>query len=267
MLRTLLTGAALLALCAGIVLATEVKDPNPPVPENPSLRLPCGPDDYGYVCADPCLYEFIDISGTGEFILEGDDVSSGPLVLDMPFSFYGTVYNELVFASNGYISTDPTDSGGDLSPDCPLPATPSTGGGARIYPVHDDLDLEAGIGQGFKQFFMVCPRPGRVENEPCTIFMWDDIAHYPGSTTAPTWDMEVILYHVTGDIAFQIGAGNPELGSGSTTGLMDENYIWALNIACDTANSVPDDACWFILNPDAVPTENMSFGTLKTLYR
>jgi len=203
MQRLLLVFVAILVLSASLVVAEEIKDPSPGIATNPQLRLPCGPDEYGYACSDPCLFEFIDISATGEMILEGDDVSA-LVVLDMPFMFYGTTYNELVFSSNGYISTDPTDSGGDLSNDCPLPASPSTGGGGRIYPLHDDLDLEVGYGQGFKEYFMVCPRPGRVE-EPCTIFMWDDVSHYPGGPDAILWDMEVILYHMSGDIAFQIG--------------------------------------------------------------
>ena len=256
---------AILALAASLVVAEEIKDPHPGVPTNPDLRLPCGPDDYGYVCADPCLFEFIDISGTAPFSFNGDDVAMS-VPLTMPFMFYGTTYNEIKMSSNGYLSTDPTDTGGDLSNDCPLPVDPSTGGGARIYPLHDDLDLEPGYGMGYAEYFEICPRPGRAENEPCTIFMWDDVSHYPGSATARKWDMEAILYHVTGDIAFQIGAGNPEMGSSSTTGLQDELYIWALNITCNTAD-VPDDACWFILNPDAVGNETMSFGALKDTYR
>jgi len=257
---------AVLALATSLVVAEEIKDPHPGVPTNPDLRLPCGPDDYGYVCSDPCLYEFIDISGSAQYAFDGDDVSM-VVPLDMPFMLYGTTYNQLVMSSNGYISTDPTDSGGDLTNDCPLPDDPSTGGGGRIYVLHDDLDLEPGFGMGYAQYFEVCPRPGRAENEPCTIFMWDNVAHYPGGATAPNWDMEALFYHVTGDIAFQIGAGNPELGASSTTGLMDELYIWALNITCDTADSVPDNACWFILSPDAVGNEAMSFGALKDTYK
>jgi hypothetical protein len=144
-----------------------------------------GPDTFGYTWIDslePAGPVFVghDISATGTFTHDGDDTSSGPVTLAVPVDFYGTIYTQLVIASNGYISTDLSDTGGDLSNDCPLPASPSTGGGGRFYVVHDDLDLEPGIGSGYYEYFASCPRAAdRGPNTGCSIFMWDDVSHYP----------------------------------------------------------------------------------------
>jgi len=220
-----------------------------------------GPDAFGYTWADQaeatCSYNFVDISATGLQIVNGDDTASGGVALSAPFDFYGTVYNQLNMASNGYITTDPADTGPDLSNDCPLPVTPSTGGGARMYPLHDDLELVAGTGRGLIQYFAVCPRPSdRNPGEACTVFMWDDVTHYGGGGP---WDMEAIVYHQSNDFVFQIGPGNPELGSGSTTGIQDPPPpTTGLTYACNTAGSIPDNTavCFFHpgFSPAAIPT-------------
>jgi hypothetical protein len=212
-------------------------------------------DTFGYRSTDSTealapTFDFIDISATAPIMFDGDDTSSGAITLGNPFRFYGQLYTELVMASNGYISTDTTDAGPDLSNDCPLPTTPSTGGGGRIYPLHDDLDLEAGIGTGYYEYFDVCPRPNDLSCDMgCSIFMWDDVAHFPGGSSAE-FDFEAILYD-NGHIVFQYGSGNTEMGSGSTTGIMDETFSFGLTHACDTAASIPDNfVVWIFLDQD-----------------
>ena len=216
-----------------------------------------GPDALGYTWADqaePTVdYDFIDISGTGTQVFSCDDCSSGAINLDEPFYFYGTEYNQLVMCANGCISTDPSDSGADLSNDCPLPDSPSTDGGARLYPLHDDL-----VATGYVQYFPICPRPSeRNPGEGCTVFMWKSARHFGGSDV---WDMEAILYHQSGDIVFQIGPGNPELGSGSTTGIQNEDVSDGLTYACNTADSIPDNTAVSFYNPlfeeEPIPTLN-----------
>lgn len=88
-----------------------------------------GPDAFGYTCDDAVPFAFAEISGRGAFIGDGDDTSSGPVALggSVPFDLEGTADTSLVMAANGYISTDPTDTGGDLSNGCPISAPPSTG--------------------------------------------------------------------------------------------------------------------------------------------
>lgn len=276
--RTILGVLLLLASTAtpAVLEAQEIKDPNPPQGSGGPLPDDTGgPDAFGYTYADDAEPTctgggFVDISATGMQVVVGDDVSSGPVALGGDtFNFYGTDFTSLVMASNGYISTDPTDTGPDLSNDCPLPAPPSTGGGARMYPLHDDLDLEAGFGEGYFQYFATCPRPNdRCQaGEACSIFQWDDVAHFPGGAAAPTWDIQVILYHDTNDFVYIIGAGNPELGSGSTTGIQDfPPPTTALVYACNTAASVPDDTsiCWFHPNPVPGTCQEADLALVKT---
>lgn len=217
-----------------------------------------GPDAFGYTFFDQndsCTFDFIDISSTGTFVLNGDDVSA-QVTLNRPFNIYGTLYSELSVSSNGYISTDPTDLGSDLSNDCPLPSVLSTGGGDRLYPLHDDIDLQPGIGRLLTQYFATCPRRSQAGSgiEPCTVFQWDDAVHFLAGVTGPTFDFQAILYHTSFQIVFQIGPGNPELGEGSTTGLQNFPPTDGLTYACNTPNSIPDNTAVCFANPmGAIP--------------
>lgn len=230
----------------------------------PGPRTVAGPDGFGYKSIDSLeaggpVFDFIDISATGQMVIVGDDVSSAsaapngigaPIALPAPFTLYGVVYNQMNMCSNGYITTDPADTGPDLSNDCPIPAVPSTPSttGARIYPLQDDLDLEDGFGAGYYEYFESCPRASDTGCDMgCHVFMWDNVAHFPGGAAAATWDMETILYD-NGDIVFQIGAGNPETGSSSTSGIQSESFgdtttppVFGLTHVCNTADSVPDN--------------------------
>ncbi len=217
------------ALLAVPVAAQEPKDLSPGVDLGfgTKSRGTGGPDVYGYTFADQdettCTLQFVDISATGTLIDWGfggsDDNASDPLVLTAPFNFYGTDYTELVVSTNGYISTDPTDPGTSLGggfPDqsmCPLPGSLLSGGGARMYALLDDLVTDT----AYVEYFSDCPRPSdRCRAvEDCTIFMWSDSYHY--SNSAAPFDFAAVLYHQTYDIVFQIGSGNPELGTASTT--------------------------------------------------
>ncbi len=246
-----------LALSLNTLAAEPKEDPSAvPAPGVPfSINAPA--DAFGYTVSDSsgtmCNSQFIDISATGAFVFDGDDASSGPIALTGAFDFYGTTLTDIVMASNGYLSTDPTDTGPDLSNDCPLPATPSTGGGARIYPLHDDLDLQPGIGRGLFQYFPVCPRPSDqfpTANLGCHVFQWDEVEHWPGGTAANAFDVEVILYDDSYEIVFQHDGRNPEAGSGSTTGIQDSTATIAEMYSCNTAASIPANSAQCFVHPN-----------------
>ncbi len=244
--------SASLLLCSS-AFAQEVKDPNPPAVESGNaVTTVFGPDAFGYIGYDEaepeCTLQFVDISATGASVLVGDDTGT-PVNLPGPaFNFYGTLVTDLAATSNGYLATDVTDTGPDLSNDCPLPFAPSTGGGARIYPLHDDLNLVAGTGQLFFEYFAACPRPsGWGGAEGCYIFQWDGVQHFGGTDA---WTFQAILYDTSFGIVFQHGAGNPEAGSGSTTGIQNDGATIGLTYACDTPASVPDNSAQCIYHPD-----------------
>lgn len=227
---------------------------------------------FGYTVSDSaggaCAFDFIDISGTGASIVTGDDAESAPVPIPTDFDFYGAQLGSVVMATNGFLSTD-TGSAGDLSNDCPLPATPSTGTGARIYAVHDDLITT----DGYYEYFATCPRASDqfpFNGLGCHIFQWSGVTHFGGGGP---WDFQVILYDESYEIVVQSGAGNPETGSGSTTGLQNAAATDGLTYACDVASSIPDNSSQCFVHPapaavgigaTAVPTMN-HYGLIATI--
>ncbi|MFQ5570132.1 MAG: T9SS type A sorting domain-containing protein [Rhodothermales bacterium] len=209
-----------------------------------------GPDGFGYTYIDSNepggpAFSFINISGTGTLVAEGDDASSvnsgifGPVTLGGPgFFFYGTTYTAMVPATNGYLSTDLADTGPDLSNDCPLPATPSTPGGttaARLYPLHDDLVAGGGFGEPdgaiWWDYFASCPHPH--SGVGCNVFHWNNANHFAGGGP---FSFEAILFD-DGDIIYQYEPGNPEQGSGSTTGIQSPAPSPEFGLTYETCNT------------------------------
>ena len=117
----------------------------------------------------------------------------------------------VMLSSNGYLSSDPASSGNDSSNDCPLPAVPSSGGGARIYNVHDDLVTTT----FFHEYQPSCARPADRGTGVigCTIFQWDDVTHAGGGGP---WD--------TRQIEEQIEAR----GQGSLEDLIYSGELWTV---------------------------------------
>lgn len=156
----------------------------------------------------------LDITSTGTLIVSGDDVS-GPFSLPFHFSVSGGVpVNVLVAATNGYISDDITDSGPDLSNDCPIPASPSTGGGSRMYVLHDDLESDI-YGQALS-----VPHPSGSAFASYVIF-YDKAFHW-GADPLINWQMAIVFWS-NGDFAYVYGPGNPDDGSSSTTGVQNSS--------------------------------------------
>ncbi len=223
-----------------------------------------GPDAFGYTFITnqppgPTISStFLDLNSTvpaGVVVGSGDNLGY-TVPLAQSFNFYGTNYNSLLVSTNGYISTDLTDLGSDNTNDCPLPAAPSSGGGGRIYPLHDDLFLLGPGSRILQQFFMNCPRTNvGGGTEPCTVIMWDNAQFAFDDPdigdivpVGPPFDFEVILFHTSREIRVQVAAGNADHGATTTTGIQNPAATTGLTVACNTANSIPDNfAVSFIL--------------------
>jgi hypothetical protein len=208
-----------------------------------------GPDDFGNVGYDSstpqCTFDFIDITATGTLIASGDDVISSAVNLPAAFNLYGTTYNTLWANTNGAIGTA-GNFGADFTNDCPLPATP-TGSGARVYPLHDDL-----ISDVRYQYFAPCPRPsGVIANEACHVFQWLNAEHF--GIEGQGFAFQAVLYETSYAMAFQHGPGNPELGSGSTTGIQNAALTDALVYACESAASIAADSAQCIFHASTQP--------------
>jgi len=217
--------------------------------EQRRLLFAGGPDAFGYIYmdsleADGPDYDFVDISTTGTLVASGDDASSinsgisSPVLLGSPFEFYGNTYHFLVPSTNGYISTSPIDDGSDLTADTPLPAVPSDGGGARLYPLHEDL-----IADVYYEY------NGLIG---ASIFQWD-AQFFPASTA---FDFQALLYD-NGDILYQYGDDVPSVGFGSTTGIQDEVAFAGLEyLGTPPSSAISDLAILFEAPPvDLEPGE------------
>lgn len=206
-----------------------------------------GPDNAGYTAFDSdngsCAFDFVDISSSGQgltFTPSGqfDALDDGGASVPLDgggFDFYGVNRTQLVMSSNGYLSTQASDNGGDFDNDCPIPTSPDRGGGARIMPMHDDLIIEG----GFYQYFDNCPRSGEVGNGPCHVFQWDDVGFF--SAEGVIFDMQALLYENTGQIVYQYGPGNTEAGANSSIGIQNQNASVGLSYACQQNGSVTDN--------------------------
>ncbi len=227
-----------------------------------------GPDNFGYTFADSqettCNFSFQDISSTGtELPFTQANSDQGIPALDDGFSdvdlgtsgfdFYGQNITRVTVSTNGYLSTDLNDNGGDFSNDCPLPSTGAAGGNnGRIYPLHDDVIANA----VYHQYFPNCPRPGEsVGSAGCDIFQWN-VDGFFNSTAGLNFDFQAILYEGTNQIVYQYGPGNERNGASQSVGIQNRPGTSAadidgLNYACETAGSVPDNSAVCIFHPSA----------------
>jgi hypothetical protein len=149
---------------------------------------------------------FVDIltTGVGQ-VVGGSTNGAATITLSQPFPIYGVPFSQVNVSTNGYITTELSDDGRDLTNDCPLPATPDHPvgtTGARIYPLHGFFTtLPVPTGGIFLQYFATSPVPNILGAfEPCSLIMW---SHMSGLFNAEDFDFEVILFHETGEIRFQ----------------------------------------------------------------
>ena len=221
--------------CVQIV---TVEDTTPPVIITGGAGAqPNPPANANYTLDNTVASNYIPINVAANFIGNGDDVSFA-VALGGSFSLYGNVVNALQVSSNGYVSVDPTDSGGDLSNDCPIPANPSTGpDAARLYVLHDDIDLDpATPGSGiYYQFFATSPYThpnGSIMS--ASIIEWVG-EHFPAGSAPTDLQFQAILFE-NGDVIYQY-LQDAEDGLGSTIGAQQSAAGPALLIACNTAGT------------------------------
>lgn len=205
-----------------------------------------------------CGFSIVDISGTGTpltYTASGGfpaaDDGGAAVTLAAPMTFYGTTVNNIVVSANGYIAMGTPngladEDGGDFSEDCPLPATPANAvaTASRIHPFHNDLAGDGSGGTTYVEYFAVCPRASEAGVEDCTIVFWDDWGTFAGG--ADSYDMQAVLYHQSGLIAYQYD---------DPLGLLDPTTA-----AIGMQNAVPDDAAVYACQA-SVPVNGNSVCT------
>ena len=184
---------------------------------------------------------FFDISGSAPLLVSGDDVSATAIPLGFDFPLYGTSYSALTFATNGYISTDPTDTGPDLSNDSALPTVPSTGGGSRIYAHHDDT--EANI---YGDFYAADANPLGVDAYVAQF----DACHF--SCDPNVFDIQYNVFLLRdGTVVMAHNLAGPENGSGATVGLQNEAADDGVAYFANEAGALVDGQTVLILPRDS----------------
>lgn len=195
------------------------------------------PDGANYTLDESLTFNYQSIVTTGTNLGNGDDVAF-TATLGSPFTLYSNTVNQLRISSNGYISIDLTDSGGDLSNDCPLPVSPSTGPDApRLYILHDDTDAQPGVTDSgiYYEYFNVSPYPhpnGDAMGASIIEFVGD---HFPGAGPSNELQYQAILFD-NGDVIYQY-LSDVEDGSGSTIGAQESGTGQSLTISCNTAGT------------------------------
>ncbi|MEM1206649.1 MAG: hypothetical protein AAGN66_25665 [Acidobacteriota bacterium] len=293
--RAALIRSAALTCVVAVVCVVPAQAESPKGGETDSgysapLRASGGPDLFGYRWFDQdepeCNYAFFDISGSGTpltFTASGtfpaDDDGGAAVALPAPVDFYGTLVNQMVVSTNGYISmgaTLGTEDGGDFSEDCPLPASPdnAVAFGSRLLPYHNDLAGDGTGGTVFYEYFTGCPRPGEAGVEDCSIVQWDDWGFFNGTVG---YDMQVVIYHGSGLFVYQYDDPGAQLdGSSTAIGLQNASAAIALEIGCDTLGAVGDGTALCIYNPNCsepgclavpvvVPTDIPTAGSMGLL--
>ncbi|MEL7377968.1 MAG: hypothetical protein AAFN65_13530, partial [Bacteroidota bacterium] len=114
------------------------------VAQNPCENQPEPDQEYTLITTGIPAYSYTSIVNTGTLLGQSDDGAS-TYSLQHPIILYGAMFTDLRVSPNGYVTTDLTDTGGDLTNDCPVPSNASTGSGdGRFYVLHDDLDMGNG---------------------------------------------------------------------------------------------------------------------------
>ena len=63
-----------------------------------------GADAFGYAASSAVPYSYVDIGGTGTYVLSNTDDGTATLNIPFPFKFYGTSYNNICVSTNGLLS-------------------------------------------------------------------------------------------------------------------------------------------------------------------
>ncbi len=215
-----------------------------------------GTDNYVETLA---AFSYIDISTIGNRVVVGNEEAT-VVVLGNDFSLYGMTFTSLAVSENGYITTDLADNGPDLTNDCPLPSDPDSPiniTGARIYPLHDDLEADISVDPNagvFYEYFALSPvlTPNGVSTG-VSIFQWK-VDHFSALGTADL-DFQALLFD-NGEITFQYNTVGVEIGSGATVGIQSnamENNMAPINgttISCDEVGSVTAASAIGMIPPD-----------------
>jgi len=174
-----------------------------------------GPDEFGYFWIDSNepngpVFNWIDITGSGQPLQFTDDQNQGPFELGFQMPFYDNFFNSIRICSNGWISFTST-AYEYINSGIPNSDDPND----LIAPFWDDLDPgEAGM-----IYFYT-------NGSDSAIVQWDGVPHFPNDGS---YTFEAILT-ANGNITYQYSSMNGDLLS-NTIGIEDNNGSIGLQVA------------------------------------
>lgn len=209
-------------------------------------------NSFGYEGAAECDYGFVDIAQgvhavepLETYVANGNEY--GPLddarSIEIPlggsgFPLYGTTYTHAVMSTNGYVSFDPEESGGDWSVSCSGDMDQGAKG-PQLRPYHDDMKVREDVGAGLRyRWFDTCPRlPASGIAQGCHVFQWSGMGYYVSMTeTEGNFEFQTIAYAETGEVAHQYRTASPDQGDWANIGLIDVDGNDPLNLHCESGN-------------------------------
>ena len=207
-------------------------------------------NQFGYEGAAECGYAFIDIARGPDavpaletYVANGnsygprDDARSTTINLGgNGFGLYGARYAQAVMSTNGYVSFDPEESGGDYWVSCDEP--PDFGAkGPQLRPYHDDMVVGEGQDDGLRyRHFPTCPRlAGSGVAQACHVFQWSGMGYYISDDQVEgDFEFQAVAYERTGEVAYQYHVAAPDEGDLANIGLIGIEGEDPLVLACET---------------------------------
>lgn len=232
--------------------------------------LPLGPNTFGYVgtssASGGCDYDFIDLESgpyqvaalpthvaNGNEYGPKDDARSSEIALGgAGFPLYGQAVTAAVMSTNGYVSFDPNETGGDWAPACDA----DFGQGAvgpQLRPYHDDLLVGTRAGAGLRyRYFANCPRPAESGStaQGCHVFQWSGMGYYGQDED---FGFQAIAYEQSGQVTYQYRSAASDTGELAVVGLIDGRGEDPFNFSCMTAHSTPALSAYCAFAPDGLP--------------
>jgi hypothetical protein len=213
-----------------------------------------------------CPFQFVDIQTTGALLTASSDddgrtaaLPLGPAGLDL----YDTHADALVMSTNGYLSTSPSESGGDFDNTCALEAPNRGSEGALLRVLHDDLVVRP-EGSLRRQYFTSCPRAADSGGAPrgCTVFQWTRMTRYVSSTTTDgDFTFQALVYDGTGEIVYQYLTADPLAGGSATVSIQDAGATDRLQYACNQQGAVPAGRAVCYFAPHSAPATPIQLRT------
>jgi subtilisin family serine protease len=208
-----------------------------------------GPDAFGYSWRDSDapggpVYDWVDISGVGEVVGDGDNY--GPFALGFDFPYYGTLFNSINIGIKGWLSFTST---GGLYNNQPIPTASEPNN--MLAPFWDDFNPNF----GGTIYYYADTANSRF------IAQWDEVWHFP---SGPAETFQVIL-NADGTIVYQY---RTVVSDGScTVGIENADGTVGLEVVNDTPGYLYDGlAIEFAVDPGmAWLSVSPSSGTVTPL--